>query len=158
MSRQVRNGESERASVVRNFYEALSTGDADAVRALVRERFADDATLTWPDSLPYGGTVAGKARLERVLGRAAGSAERVLGTAAGSAELVGVQKLRLVDLIDGGDRVAAQLEFDWYAPNGAGSLPGTGAIEVWTFTGDFVHEIKAYYWDTAACAALPGSS
>lgn len=147
MSRQARNGESERASVVRNFYEAVSTGDADAVRALVRERFADDATLTWPDPLPYGGTVAGKARLERVLGRAAGSVE-----------LVGVQKLRLVDLIDGGDRVAAELEFDWYAPNGAGSLPGTGAIEVWTFTGDFVHEIKAYYWDTAACAALPGSS
>ena len=147
MSRQARKGESERASLVRNFYEAVSTGDADVVRALVRECFADDATLTWPDSLPYGGTVAGKARLERAL-----------GWAAGSVELVGVQKLRLVDLIDGGDRVAAQLEFDWYAPNGTGSLPATGAIEVWTFTGDLVHEIKAYYWDTAACAALPGSS
>jgi len=135
-------------AVVRAFYEAVGKGDADAVRSLVRERFAEDATLTWPESLPYGGTVAGRSRLERVLG----------GAAAATAPAVGVQNLRLVDVIDGGDRVAAQLEFDWIAPNGAGAVSGTGAVEVWTFTGEQVSSIRAYYWDTAACAALSGSA
>ena len=133
------------AAVVRAFYEAVGKGDADAVRSLVRERFAEDAKLTWPESLPYGGTVAGRSRLERVLGAAAD------GTA------VGARNLRLVDVIDGGDRIAAQLEFDWIAPNGAGAVSGTGAVEVWTFTGEQVSAIMAYYWDTAACAALSGT-
>jgi len=138
----------EPAAVVRSFYEAVRTGDADAVRALVRERFAENATLAWPDSLPYGGTVAGRSKLERVLAAAAG----------GTAPAVGAQNLRLVDVIDGGDRIAAKLEFDWIAPNGTGAVSGTGAVEVWTFTGEQVSAIHAYYWDTAACAALSGGA
>lgn len=132
------------AAVVRAFYESVRTGDADAVRSVVRERFAENATLTWPDSLPYGGTVTGRSKLERVLGAAAATAG------------VGVENLRLVDVIDGGDRIAAHLEFDWVAPNGAGTVSGTGAVEVWTFTDEQVSAIRAYYWDTAACVALSG--
>jgi len=137
-----RIGGPEPVSVVRAFYQAVSTGDADAVRSLVRERFADDAVFHWPESLPYGGSVSGRAKLERVLGGAAAATEPV-----------GVRKLQLACVIDGGDRVVAQLEFDWYAPDETGFLPGTGAVEVWTFAGGQVSEIKAYYWDTAACMA-----
>lgn len=128
------------AAVVREFYEAVRTGDVDAVRSLVSEGFAENATFTWPDSLPYGGTVSGRSKLQRVLGAAATG--------------VGVRNLRLVDVIDGGDRVAAQLKFDWVAPNGEGAVSGTGAVEIWTFTDEQVSAIRAYYWDTAACAAL----
>ena len=124
------------ASVVRAFYQAMSAGDGEAVRAVVRDRFADSVTLSLPESLPYGGVLSGKRKLERVLPAAA----------AGSA---GVQNLRLAGLVDGGDRVAAQLEFDWYTAAGALCVAGTGAVELWTFTSGLVTEIKAYYWDTA---------
>jgi ketosteroid isomerase-like protein len=131
------------AETVRGFYRAARDRDADAVRALVRQRFAEDATLTWPDSLPYGGTVTGRTRLERVL-----------SAAAGCAEPAGPKGLTLVDLVDGGDRIAALLRFDWHAPRGAGVLADTSAVELWTFEKGLVCSIWAYYWDTAACAAL----
>lgn len=135
--------EASNASVVREFYEALSARDAETVRRVVREHFAEDATFTWPPSLPYGGTVVGRAKLERML-----------GGAAASPALVGAQHLRLNDLIDDGGRIAAQVEFDWYAPNDAGELNDTGAVEIWTFAAGLVSNVKAYYWDTAACSAL----
>ncbi|KAA9160515.1 nuclear transport factor 2 family protein [Amycolatopsis acidicola] len=131
---------SEASAVVTAFYEAVSKQDGDAVRSVVRDNFAEDAVLRWPESLPYGGSVAGKSKLERVL-----------AGAASAGQTAGVQNLRLTGVVDGGDTVAAQLEFDWRDPKSERVVTGTGAVEVWSFTGGRVGEIKAYYWDTAAC-------
>ncbi|MFF2847666.1 nuclear transport factor 2 family protein [Streptomyces sp. NPDC058001] len=126
-------------SIVSAFYEAVRVQDPDAIRTLVRERFADDVAFHWPSSLPYGGTMAGKAKLERVLAGAATAR-------------AGVQGLRLVDLVDGGEQIAAVVEFDWHSPGGQ-VVVGTGAVEVWSFSEDRVQDVSAYYWDTAACVA-----
>jgi ketosteroid isomerase-like protein len=126
------------AEVVREFYRAVAASDADAVRALVRDRFAEDATLTWPEALPYGGTVAGRDRLAKVLGGAAASTAKV-----------GAQDLRLLELADGGDRVAAEVAFDYYPPGGADAV-ASRAVEFWEFADGLVTAVRAYYWDTAA--------
>ncbi|XVQ15855.1 nuclear transport factor 2 family protein [Spirillospora sp. CA-255316] len=140
-----RSPAAEPASVVRDFYRAMSEGDGVAIRALVRERFADGATLCWPESLPYGGSLSGRTKLERVL-----------GAATDAVEPAGVRNLRLTGLVDGGDRVAAQLEFDWYSAGGVLAVAGTGAVELWTFASGRVTEIKAYYWDTAVLGLAAG--
>jgi len=126
------------ADVVREFYRAVAASDADAVRALVRGHFAEDATLSWPDALPYGGVVAGRDRLAKVLG----------GAAAATAK-VGAQDLRLLELADGGDRVAAEVAFDYHPPGG-GDVIASRAVEFWEFADGLVRAVRAYYWDTAA--------
>jgi hypothetical protein len=130
------------ADVIREFYRAVAGKDAAAIATLVRERFAEDATLVLPPSLPYGGTFAGAGKLGRLFGRMAAAPEPV-----------GADGIVVVDVIDGGTTLAARLEFDWYAP-GSRTPIRTGALEAWAFDDDgFVREIRAYYWDTAACAA-----
>jgi ketosteroid isomerase-like protein len=130
------------AELVRGFYRAVADRDGDGVAALVGERFAEDATLRLPASLPYGGVVAGRRRLERVF-----------RSAAEATEPVGPTALEVLDVVEGGDRCAVQLRFDWRAPGGGGVVSSTGAVELWTFTGGLVTDITAYYADTAACVA-----
>lgn len=126
------------ADLVREFYRAVAEKDAAALDALITAAFDEDARVVFPDSLPYGGTVSGAAKLARMFTRMASSPVPV-----GAADLV------LVDLVDGGSRVAARIEFAWYAPGSEVGIPAS-ALELWTFAGARVREIRAYYWDTAA--------
>jgi ketosteroid isomerase-like protein len=130
------------AGLIRSFYGAVAGRDGDAVAALVAGHFAENATLRLPGSLPYGGNVEGRRRLERVF-RAAADATAPVGPTG----------LQVLDIVEGGDRCAVQLRFDWHAPSGGGVVPGTGAVELWTFDGGLVTDITAYYSDTAACVA-----
>jgi ketosteroid isomerase-like protein len=131
------------AELVRSFYRAVAGRDGDSVAALVGEHFGEDATLRLPDSLPYGGIVGGRRRLERVFRAAADATDPVGPTA-----------LEVLDIVEGAHRCAVQLRFDWRAPAGGGVVPGTGAVELWTFAEGRVQDITAYYWDTAACVAV----
>ncbi len=130
----------EPRDVVRAFYSGVVDRDAGALAGLLESSFHDDAWLEWPDGLPYGGRVEGVRALGKVLA----------GLVADSTPL-GPENLQVVSMVDGGGQIAAQLEFDWRA--GEQAIP-SGALELWTFDAGLVREIRAYYWDTAACHAL----
>jgi len=130
------------SDVVRAFYDALDRRDAEAITGLVSRSFHEDAAVVWPEGLPYGGRVEGSRRLGKVF---AGMTAR--------SQPVGPDGVEVVSVIDGGDQVAAQLTFRWHAPGSTGWVR-SGALELWTFDGGLVSEIRAYYWDTAACRDL----
>lgn len=125
------------ADVAADFYAAVNAEDGDAIAELIAAKFAADVELIWPSSLPYGGTVRGAAKLGRLF-----------FAMAGAPAPVGPDKVSVVSIVDGGDQVAARLEFDWYAP-GSNTAIASGALELWTFVDGRVTEIRAYYWDTA---------
>jgi len=128
--------------VVRAFYAAVARRDADSIAELVARSFREEASIAWPEGLPYGGRVEGSRRLAKLF---AGMAS--------SPVPVGPEGLEVVSIVDGGEQVAAQLEFRWRAPGSTESIP-SGALELWTFDQGLVSEIRAYYWDTAACRDL----
>lgn len=131
----------EPQATVRAFYEAASAKDAAAVAILLATAFHEDAAVEWPAGLPYGGRFQGTRTLGKIFE----------GLAAESAPL-GPEGLELISVVDGGDgEIAAQVSFDFCV--GDTSIP-SGALELWKFEGALVKEIRAYYWDTAACAAL----
>src|SRR5690348_5517216 len=105
------------AEVVRKFYAAVAAADGTALRTLVEEAFAEDAAISWPEGLPYGGRVVGSAVLQKIF---AGMAS--------SAVPAGPANLEVVSVVDGGDMVAAELTFDWHAPGSQASIP-SGALE-----------------------------
>ncbi|MFE2998621.1 nuclear transport factor 2 family protein [Nocardia sp. NPDC059246] len=129
------------ADVVREFYRAIAERDGDALGELLNTRFTSDTEVIWPESLPYGGVVKGAAKLAKMFGGLL-SAPTPVGPAG----------MTVADLVADGDRIAAQLEFDWYAPGSDRAVP-SGALELWTFADGKVRSIRAYYWDTAACLA-----
>ncbi|MGV0735056.1 nuclear transport factor 2 family protein [Mycobacterium syngnathidarum] len=134
------NGGRDWVEELRAFYAAISAKDAVTLQHFVEERFTSDTRISWPESLPHGGSVTGKDRLAKIFG----------GMSLPSAPL-GVSKLELIDLIDGGDRMVAHLEFEWFVRVGESTLSmPTSALELWTFRDDSVDEIRAYYWDSAA--------
>ena len=126
--------------VVDTFYDAAARRDGDALVALVETSFHEDAAVEWPASLPYGGRVTGVPVLRKVFA----------GLATPGATL-GPDDLSVLAVIEDGDQVAVQISFDWLAN---GSSITSGALELWTFAEGLVTEIRAYYWDTAACLAL----
>jgi ketosteroid isomerase-like protein len=126
--------------VVAAFYEAAAARDASALDALLEESFHDHAAVHWPEGLPYGGRVEGKAVLRKVF---AGLATPQPG--------MGPDGLTVTSIVDGGDQVVAQVAFDFLA-NGK-TIPSS-ALELWTFEDGLVTECRAYYWDTAACQDL----
>jgi ketosteroid isomerase-like protein len=128
------------ADTVRAFYQAVRTGDASAVADLVEQRFHVESSITWPESLPYGGTVSGRSRLQKVLAGAATAA-------------VGPSEVELVSLAAGEVHVAVELRFNWRPTPDAGAVE-TGAVEWWTFDQEgLVRSVRAYYADTAALGA-----
>lgn len=128
-----------RIAVVETFYTAVrSSGDVGSV---IDEHFAADASVEWPASLPYGGRVDGAHRLSRMFAQMAVSDVKV-----------GPDALDVVSITASGDHVAAELAFDWFPP-GKTTAIASGALELWTFAGDEVRSIRAFYWDTAALVA-----
>jgi ketosteroid isomerase-like protein len=126
--------------VVEAFYDAASRRDGEALVELISRSFHESAAVEWPAGLPYGGRVEGASTLRKVFAGLA-TPEPVLGP----------ENLEVVAVVDGGGQVAAQVAFDWRA-NGA--TISSGALELWTFDEGLVTEVRAYYWDTAACQAL----
>ena len=127
-----------RAAVVERFYAGVSAGDAALIAAVVDEHFDDDTVIEWPPSLPYGGRVAGAARLRKMFVAMAGADQKV-----------GPDGLEVITITTSGSTVAAQLSFDWYPPGKTEAVP-SGALELWTFADDKVRSVRAFYWDTAA--------
>jgi ketosteroid isomerase-like protein len=125
-------------ATVRRFYEALAAKDGAGLTALVSAQFAENAYVEWPRSLPYGGRIEGAAKLARVFGRMADSPVSV-----------GATRVELADLIDGGERVGALLDFD-YLRGGEEEAIRTRALELWTFEAGKVASVEAFYWDTGA--------
>ncbi len=126
--------------LVEAFYDAASRRDGEALVALVTSSFHPSAAVEWPAGLPYGGRVEGTRTLRKVFAGLA-TPDPVLGP----------ENLEVVSVVEGGRQIAVQIAFDWRA-NGA-TVP-SGALELWTFDEGLVSEIRAYYWDTAACQAL----
>lgn len=126
--------------VVRSFYDAVASKDGSALAGIVQEHFADDATIHWPESLPFGGTVAGKPALGKVFGMLATSRAQM-----------GPTDLRVLSVVGDGPQVAVHLGFDWTV--GDASIPHA-ALEIWSFRDGLAAEIRAFYWDTAACLSL----
>jgi len=116
---------------VREFYDLLDQGRGDDVARFVEANFAEDATLSRPESLPGGGSLTGAKSIAKFM-RAA---------AAGVAGL----SLRSVHQSPSSNEINVFAEV-------ALTLGGTAttAIEWWTFTPAGVTSLRAYYWDTAA--------
>jgi len=128
----------DNAAVVAELYQMISGHQADGVRSHIREHFADDARLTLPAALPYGGTLDGKQVLASVFAASASP-----GAAVGPVNLV------LLSLVADGRFVVAEVQFDWAGGSNAGRQ--SRAIEKWTFTPDgLVEAVDAYYLDPGA--------
>jgi ketosteroid isomerase-like protein len=126
------------AQIVADFYAALSSGDPDAVAAAIDAHFAEDAAIEWPPSLPHGGRIESSRRLRGLFTGIAKAGNQA-----------GATNLTLVRTIGDGDHVVAWITFDWKNPGSEHAVPNS-ALEVWSFSGDQVQEIKAFYWDGAA--------
>lgn len=133
--------EGSRTSIVERFYAGVSARDAEAIGSVVDDHFAEDASVEWPPSLPYGGRVEGAQRLRKMF----------VGMTASEVK-IGPDAPQVTSITASGDTVAAELSFDWYPPGKPDGVP-SGALELWTFDGDKVRSIRAFYWDTAALAA-----
>ncbi|NMO91653.1 nuclear transport factor 2 family protein [Actinomycetospora sp. TBRC 11914] len=140
------NARSGGSGIVQQFYEAIGKGEADTLVTLVNDHFDPDARLVFPDALPYGGTHEGAKRLGKMF---AGMA-----TAPGAG---GPGEVALIDMIDDGDKVVARVQFTWTAPGASESIPHE-ALEMWTFADGKVTELRAFYWDTHACAEQVAAS
>jgi ketosteroid isomerase-like protein len=126
--------------IVADFYGALSAADADAIAAVIDTHFSENASITWPPSLPHGGQVRGKQELRQLFSRIAKASGKV-----------GATNLQLVRTIGEGDHVVAWVTFDWRQPGSEDAVPNA-ALELWTFSDGLVGEIQAFYWDAAAIA------
>lgn len=135
----------DEVATVEAFYRAVGSRDAVSVARIVEARFAPDASITWPDSLPYGGTLSGAPVIAKVLSRAA--------TASG---VGGPANVQLLEVIGDGQRIAARVAFDWSASGDSPSI-STEAVELWSFTDGTVTAIHAFYWDTHRCLASASS-
>lgn len=126
--------------VIREFYNLLNSGDSDGMTAFVRTKFTEDASVTWPESHPLAGVVAGRERLEKLFSRiAAGPPIR------------GGANFQLVDVITRDDAGAAWITFDWVGQD-ARRRPNA-ALEWWRLTPvGLVSAIVPFYWDGHAVA------
>ncbi len=126
--------ESAEATII-EFYRLLAAGDPDRVVAFVTERFAPGASVSWPDSLPFGGTRTGRERLATFFGRLAGTHPPRGGV-----------DVEVVDVIARPDAAVARLRFVWVGPDG--TRAPNGALEWWSFDAQgLVSGIAPYYWD-----------
>ena len=124
--------------VVTDFYTALAASDAELIAKAIDDRFAEDAAIEWPPSLPHGGRVEGSRRL------------RALFTGiAKSGGVTGATNLKLIRAIGDADDVVAWITFDWKNPGDDVGTPNS-ALELWSFTDGMVRDIRAFYWDAAA--------
>lgn len=143
MSSHPAGGAAANAALVERFYAAVAARDGAALTVIVDDHFVEDASIEWPASLPFGGRVEGSRVLRKIFA----------GMAAAESP-VGPTGLRVRGVTADDTSVAAELVFTFVPPAGGAPVP-SGAIERWCFDGAKVRTIRAYYWDTAALAAVP---
>jgi ketosteroid isomerase-like protein len=129
-------------AVLERYYSALGHKDADELRSSIEEGFASDAVLRISDSLPYGGTVAGR---EAIL-------EMLMGFVTTTTPIIEPQQITIERMVEEGDSIVAQAVFPWQAPGASEPIP-MSAFEWFTFRDGCVSEMVVSYWDTAACLA-----
>ncbi|BBY80235.1 nuclear transport factor 2 family protein [Mycolicibacterium pulveris] len=124
--------------LVTEFYNAISAADTATIERTIESRFAQDAAVEWPPSLPHGGRIEGARRVRAVF------------TASANPDApAGAKNLRLVNAIGDGDEVVAWITFDWLQPGSTAPVPNQ-ALELWRFADGQVQEIRAFYWDSDA--------
>jgi ketosteroid isomerase-like protein len=146
-SRQPRQHE-ERTRMSRNratlerYYSALQHKNADELRSAIEEGFAPDAVLRISDSLPYGGTHAGRQVILTML----------MGFVTTTKPIIRPEQIKIERMVEEGDSIVAKAVFPWLAPGAREPIP-MSAFEWFTFRDGRISEMVVSYWDTAACLA-----
>jgi ketosteroid isomerase-like protein len=133
---------SRNRAVLERYYSALRHKDADELRSSIEEGFAPDAVNRISDSLPYGGTHAGREVILEML------TEFVTTTT----PIIPPEQITIERMVEEGDSIVAKAVFPWLAP-GASEPISTSATEWFTFRDGRITEMVASYSDTAACLA-----
>jgi ketosteroid isomerase-like protein len=133
---------SRNRAILERYYSALRHKDADELRSSIEEGFAPDAVMRVSDSLPYGGTLAGR---EAIL-------EMLMGFVTTATPIVQPEQITIERMVEEGDSIVAKAVFPWLAPGASEPIP-MSAYEWFTFRDGRVSEMVVSYWDTAACLA-----
>ncbi len=129
-------------AVLERYYSALQKKDANGLRAAIEEGFAPDAILRISDSLPYGGTHAGRKVILDML----------MGFVTTTAPIIKPEEIKIESVVEQGDSIVAKAVFPWLAPGASKPIP-MSAFEWFTFREGRIAEMSVCYWDTAACLA-----
>jgi ketosteroid isomerase-like protein len=129
-------------AVLECYYSALQRKDADKLRNAIEEGFAPDAVLRISDSLPYGGTHAGRTVIRDML----------MGFVTTTAPIIRPEQIQIESVVEEGDSIVAKAVFPWLAPGASKPIP-MSAFEWFTFRDGRISEMSVCYWDTAACLA-----
>jgi hypothetical protein len=129
-------------AILERFYSALRHKDADEVRSSIEEGFAPDAVNRISDSLPYGGTHAGRDAILDLLTEFVTTRTPIIPP----------EQITVERMVEEGDSIVAKVVFPWLAP-GASEPISMSASEWYTFRDGLVSEMVVGYWDTAACLA-----
>jgi ketosteroid isomerase-like protein len=135
-------GMSRNRTILERYYGALQNKDADELRGSIEEGFAPDAVLRISDSLPYGGTHAGR---DTIL-------EMLMGFVTTTAPIIRPEEITIESMVEDGDTIVAKAVFPWLAPGATEPIP-MSAFEWFTFRDGRISEMVVSYWDTAACVA-----
>jgi ketosteroid isomerase-like protein len=133
---------SRNRAILERYYSALQHKDADELRSSIEEGFAPDAVLRISDSLPYGGTHAGREAILTML------TEFVTTTT----PIIRPEQITIERMVEEGDSIVAKAVFPWLAPGASEPIP-MSAFEWFTFRDGRISEMVVGYWDTAACLA-----
>jgi ketosteroid isomerase-like protein len=133
---------SRNRAILDRYYSALQHKDAEALRSSIEEGFASDAVLRISDSLPYGGTHAGRETILTML----------MGFVTTTAPIIRPEQITIERIVEEGDSLVAEAVFPWLAPGASEPIP-MSAFEWFTFRDGRVSEMVVSYWDTAACLA-----
>jgi ketosteroid isomerase-like protein len=129
-------------AILERFYSALQQKDVDELRSSIEEGFAPDAVNRISDSLPYGGTHAGRDTILEML--------TVFVTT--STPIIPPEQITIERMVEEGDSIVTKAVFPWLAPGATEPIP-MSAFEWFTFRDGCVSEMVVSYWDTAACLA-----
>jgi ketosteroid isomerase-like protein len=133
---------SQNRAILERYYSALQNKDADELRNAIEEGFAPDAVNRISDSLPYGGTYAGR---EVIL-------EMLMGFVTTTEPIIKPEEITIERVVEDGDSIVVWADFPWLAPGASEPIP-MSAVEWFTFRDGRISEMVVSYWDTAACLA-----
>ena len=133
---------SRNRATLERYYSALQHKNADELRSAIEEGFAPDAVLRISDSLPYGGTHAGRQVILTML----------MGFVTTTAPIIRPEQIKIERMVEEGNSIVAKAVFPWLAPGAREPIP-MSAFEWFTFRDGRVVEMVVGYWDTAACLA-----
>jgi ketosteroid isomerase-like protein len=133
---------SRNRTVLERYYRALQEKNADELRKAIEGGFSPDAVLRISDSLPYGGTHAGRDVILNML----------MGFVTTTKPIIRPEQIKIERVVEDGDSIVAKAVFPWLAPGATEPIP-MSASEWFTFRDGRVSEMVVSYWDTAACLA-----